>query len=163
MMKISSDAAFRDKPTRGYGSHVIAVCAMVTWAILSFTVWWSTRVGDQDAVRRVPHQRSSAPSSIDRPSRAADPITSAEYPYPVRGSSAGIVHVKPAPKDLIAAIVHAQAEEGKPTLSSPIGQSSWKGMPPEEAAKVFENAVKAASNSSATSPFRDKEDERQAN
>lgn len=130
---------------------------------LTLGVWWYVAtVPDQDAPRRDP-QAGPGTSVILAPQTLATPV-GAEPILPSTGSSsaaagtaASTTAVAPRPEtppgDLLAAIKRAQAAAGTQAIAPPVGQSSWQGMSPKEAAKAFEEAVKAASASSAVSPF----------
>jgi hypothetical protein len=74
---------------------------------------------------------------------------------PGKGSSAGSARLKPPPGDLGAAFEHARGTRTAAAPSAPPGgQSSWHGMAPNDAARVFEAAVHAASSASAAiNPF----------
>ena len=153
-------------PVRRSASLIVAVCAVV--AALGIAVWWNADpVTDQDAPRREPRVNSGelavpSQSAATAPVGVVAPGPSAGFAPDVQppgtGSRVEAHHVKPAPGDLLAAIKHAQAEAGNPTPSPSPGPSSWQGMSSKDATKVFEDAVKAASPSSAVSPFGRKPD-----
>lgn len=91
----------------------------------------------------------------------AAPVGESLEPVPTTTSSAPPAQSAPpaAPVDLAVAIERARAAQGlpPPTATPPVpppGQTSWQNMTPQEAAKVFEDAVKNKSVSSPASPFR---------
>lgn len=124
--------------------RLVAVCAAVAGVVMGITVWWvSGPVINQVSSYPDPYVNSGAFAvqhqlTISTPFRADMPDASS------------------APSgDLLAAIKRAQAATGNSTLS-PAGQSSWQGMSDKAAAKVFEDAVKAAQQRSSAvivSPF----------
>jgi hypothetical protein len=97
---------------------------------------------------------------MEAPVRGGSPAPGGESQSVLQpaGSNSGAMapRLEPPPRDLIDAIRRAQAASGNQPLPSPTEQSSGQAhqpMSPNEAAKAFENAVKALRNTSAVSPF----------
>lgn len=130
-------------------SFILVVSAIATGVAMLYLVWSNT--GPEPAM---PTQSAVTPMRATTPNN-----NSGEPPSSIAqqtGAEAGTLPRKPPPGDLLAAINQARAEKGIPTIAAPPpGQASWQGMSPKEAAKVFEDAVKAANTntSSPASPF----------
>lgn len=130
--------------------------------VLVVALWWNAAsTNDPIGQHRDSNLTSSAPAVTITPIPASAPVTSSDDPSAVQpadiNARAAVAHPKPPPGDLLAAIKYAQEERGNPTITPPVGQSSWQGLSPKDAAKVLEEAVKATfapSASSAVSPFR---------
>lgn len=124
--------------------RLVAVCAAVAGVVTGITVWC---VSDPAI-----NQASSYPDPyINSGAFAVQHQLTVSTPF-----RADVPDASSAPSgDLFAAIKRAQAATDNLTLS-PAGQSSWQGMSDKAAAKVFEDAVKAAQQQSSAvivSPF----------
>jgi len=139
-------------------SVLVTVCAVAIGVALSLVI----RLNLNPAVEYDELRRDS-----DISSGSGKFAASLESSVPAASSSAGLASEMQSPAtsapisepqfkqpsgNLIAAIKGAQAKRDAHPVSPPIGQS-WQGMSPREAATTFEVAVKAATASSALSPF----------
>ncbi len=144
------------------------IAVAVTGAAISIAIWWYIDLADnQDTLRRDTYASSGVYTVQSQPTMGArlpsgPPAPSEEKPLVVRSagpdSGVGSYRLEPPPGDLLAAIERSNEATGNTTLSPPAGQLSWQGISTEDAAKVFEDAVKAAQEkrqlfSSPASPF----------
>lgn len=149
-------------PARLTAFRIVVVCVVLAGAVSGIVVWWNTDlVSNQDALHQESYPKSGAFPVTPQSAGAVAPEQSGVVPSvvqpPVAGTGVGTPQLNPSPGDIPAAIMRAQETMGNPP-SEAAGQSSLQGLSPEAAATVFKDAIKAASSSSAVSPFGRKQD-----
>jgi hypothetical protein len=158
------DSAHMRLPAARFISAALAVAG----AMISTAIWWYIDLANnQDNLRRDTYASSGvytvqSQPTMRAPFRSGTPAPNEEKPLVVRpaglDSGAGSYRLEPPPGDLLGAIKRSNEATVNTTLSPPAGQLSWQEISAEDAARVFEDAVKAAQEkrqlySSPASPF----------
>lgn len=139
-------------PARPSIFRMVVAGVLLIGAVIGIAVWWNTNTANHTGTSAEPVQSNT----VIQP-EANTLATKAEPPPDAQTASPAM----PPRGDLAAAIKQAQAEKSIPLPAPPpVGQSSWQGLSPKEAARVFEDAVKASSQTSPVSPFRHEQEKK---